>query len=166
MIRPAKIVEIAHILRLTRACTEHMTSQGIYQWNELYPSHQAFLEDVKREELYVLVAETEIIGCITISTKMDSEYAPVNWLTPNKNNLYIHRLAVHPDQQGKGYARALMDMAESNARSGNFNSIRLDTFSKNKRNQRFYEARGYTKLESIYFQKQSEYPFFCYELVL
>jgi ribosomal protein S18 acetylase RimI-like enzyme len=97
---------------------------------------------------------------------MDEEYASVQWLTPNKNNLYIHRLAVLPDLQGKGKARLLMDEAERKARDEQAASIRLDTFSENKRNQRFYEARGYQKLGAIYFPKQSIHPFYCYELVL
>ena len=97
---------------------------------------------------------------------MDEEYKEVAWLSPNSKNLYVHRLAVHPEHQGKGYAQQLMDFAENYARVNGFTSIRLDTFSRNKRNQRFYEARGYKKLEDIYFPEQSTYPFHCYELVV
>ncbi len=166
MIRAAKINEIPQILRLTKACAQHMIGKGIFQWNEHYPSNEAFLNDVKRKELFVLEHQTEIQGCITISSLMDEEYASVQWLTPTKNNLYIHRLAVLPDLQGKGKARLLMDKAERKARDEQAASIRLDTFSENKRNQRFYEARGYQKLGAIYFPKQSTHPFYCYELVL
>lgn len=59
-----------------------------------------------------------------------------------------------------------MDFAEEFAANSDFISIRLDTLSLNKRNQHFYEARGYQKLGDIYFPKQSEAPFHCYELVL
>ncbi|MBT8264540.1 MAG: GNAT family N-acetyltransferase, partial [Muriicola sp.] len=59
----------------------------------------------------------------------------------------------------------LMDFAETYARENQFMSVRLDTFSKNERNQRFYEARGYQKLEEIYFPNQSKDPFYCYEFV-
>jgi ribosomal protein S18 acetylase RimI-like enzyme len=87
-------------------------------------------------------------------------------LTKNKNNIYIHRLAVHPNLQGKGYAQQLMKFAEHYAQENNVLSIRLDTFSQNKRNQKFYELRGYKKLGDIFFPKQSKHPFHCYELVL
>lgn len=97
---------------------------------------------------------------------MDKEYVPVNWLTKNENNIYIHRLAVHPKSQGKGYAQQLMGFAEDYAIENSYSSIRLDTFSQNKRNQKFYELRGYKRLGDIYFLKQSKYPFHCYELVL
>ena len=166
MIRHAKILEIPDILLMTRACAEAMIKNGIYQWNDIYPSHEAFEKDIARNELFVLEIEDKIIGTVVVSTLMDEEYKAVKWLLPTTNHAYIHRLGVHPDHQGKGYARQLMNFAENLSKASNFASVRLDTFSKNIRNQRFYEARGYLKLEDIYFLKQSEYPFHCYELVL
>lgn len=142
-----------------------MIKQGIYQWNETYPSRQAFENDLRRNELYVIEKAGAICGMVTITTLIDKEYIPVAWLTKNDNAIYIHRLAVQPENQGKGYAQKLMDFAEDLARKQGYSSVRLDTFSKNKRNQNFYEKRGYQKLSDIYFPKQSEYPFHCYELV-
>jgi len=166
MIRIATASDIDDLLILTKACANQMISNGIYQWNEHYPSKEAFIKDVQRKELYVLDVSEKIIGCIVISTFMDHEYIPVKWLTPNKSNIYIHRVAVHPDNQGQGYAQKLMTFAENYAIENNYASIRLDTFSQNKRNQKFYELRGYKRLGNIYFPKQSEHPFYCYELVL
>jgi len=165
MIRRAKISEISEILTLTKACAVNMIKNGIFQWNEHYPSKKAFENDIERLELFVLEIEKKIIGSIVITPIMDEEYIPVHWLTTNENNIYIHRLAIHPKQQGKGYAQKMMDFAENHAKKHNFVSVRLDTFSQNKRNQKFYETRGYHRLSDIYFPKQSEHPFHCYEMV-
>ncbi|MFS4492620.1 GNAT family N-acetyltransferase [Maribacter sp. 2308TA10-17] len=166
MIRRAKISEIPDILTICKACASYMISKGIYQWNEHYPSADAFGKDIQRDELYVLELDEKIIGTIVISTLMDDEYVSVKWLTPNSNNVYIHRLSIAPDLQRKGYAQKLMDFAENYAKENGFVSVRLDTFSQNKRNQRFYEARGYQRLGDIFLPKQSEHPFHCFELVL
>ncbi len=165
MIRRANILEIPDILEVTKACTAYMIKMGIFQWNEHYPSREVFEKDVRRKELYVLEPGKSIAGVIAITTLMDEEYAPVNWLTGGNNAIYIHRLAVHPAQQGKGYAQKLMDYAESHARDNGFQSVRLDTFSQNKGNQKFYGQRGYQKLDVIHFPKQSDHPFHCYEQV-
>ena len=114
----------------------------------------------------VFEKDAVIIGTIVLTEIMDEEYIPIEWLTKNDNNLYIHRLAVDPEYWGKGYAQQLMDFAEDYARKNNYESVRLDTFSQNTRNQKFYETRGYQRLGNIYFPKQSEYPFYCYELIL
>lgn len=166
MIRRAKILEIPEIIAITKACTAHMAENGIFQWNEHYPSKKAFENDIERENLYVIEKNGRIIGTIVISIDMDDVYSQIDWLTPDEDNIYIHRLAIHPDFQGKGFARQLMDFAEKYARQNGCVSVRLDTFSQNKRNQEFYAKRGYQKLGDIIFQKQSEHPFHGYELVL
>lgn len=166
MIRRGKLSEIPEILVIAQACALDLQQKGIHQWNEDYPSRAAFTKDIERGELYVKVLADKIIGVIAISTLMDEEYRPIAWSTPNDNNIYIHRLCVHPRFQGQGHAQSLMDFAEKLARKGTFASVRLDTFSQNIRNQRFYEIRGYKRLGDVYFPKQSEHPFHCYELVL
>jgi len=166
MIRKGTLMDIEAIMDITKACAKHMIANGIYQWNEHYPNKDAFINDIKRDELYVLEIDKKVAGTLVISTYMDEEYIPIKWLTENENNVYIHRLGVHPKHQGKGYAQSLMDYAETFAIDNNYTSIRLDTFSQNRRNQKFYELRDYKRLGNIYFPKQSEYPFYCYEKVL
>jgi ribosomal protein S18 acetylase RimI-like enzyme len=153
-------------MKITQLCAKQMIAKGIYQWNEHYPNKKAFTNDVKRDELYILEFNGQVIGSVVLSDFMDEEYIPINWLSENDKNLYVHRLAIDPRHQGKGYAQKLMDFAEAFAKDNNYRSIRLDTFSQNKRNQKFYELRGYKQLDDIYFPKQSEYPFHCYELIL
>lgn len=166
MIRIAEEKDIDCIISITKACAKAMVADEIYQWNAHYPNVSVFQNDIVRKELYVLEIDLKVIGCIVVSTFMDSEYEPIKWLTSTNNSIYIHRLAVHPNRQGKGYAQYLMGFAEQFAIDNNYKSIRLDTFSKNKRNQKFYELRGYKRLGDIHFPQQSEFSFHCYELIL
>jgi GNAT superfamily N-acetyltransferase len=71
-----------------------------------------------------------------------------------------------PQHQGKGIARKLMDFAEQWAREQKYIAIRLDTFSQNERNQRFYDNRGYTNLGPVFLKYKKEHPYYCYELIL
>lgn len=166
MIRRAKILEIPEILALTRACAADMISRGIHQWDDQYPSENIFRKDIQLGRLFLRIEDEKLLGLIALCEDKDPEYEEVNWLTPDGRNLYVHRLAVHPRYQGFGYARQLMDFAEQYAREKEYTSIRLDTFSKNSRNQKFYERRGYTRLEEIFLPNQSPHPFYCYELPL
>lgn len=166
MIRSAKPSEIEEIIAITKACAAKMITENIYQWNHHYPNKIQFEKDLFRKELYVLLEANRVIGCVTISTYKDIEYEDIKWLTQDSLQFYIHRLAIHPEFQHSGKAKKLMDFAEDFAKQQKAVSIRLDTFSQNKRNQKFYEARGYQKLGSINFPKQSTYPFYCYEFIL
>lgn len=165
MIRKATLKDIDLILTITKDCAQFMINKGIYQWNDLYPSKDAFKKDLMRGELYVIEHQYIIMGCVVISTYIDEEYRSVKWLTPNGNSVYIHRLAIHPNYQKQGFAQELMTFSETYAKTNNYLSVRLDTFSQNKNNQHFYEQRGYQRLETINYPQQSEHDFYCYELV-
>lgn len=158
--------EVSQYHELTKRCAQDMISKRIFQWNEHYPSYSILKQDIHLQQLWKLVDQNLLVGIIVLSPVMDEEYKTIKWLTENNKNLYIHRLAVNPEFQGKGYARKLMDFAENHALENDYCSIRLDTFSQNPRNQRFYEKRNYTKLGSVFFPNQSDFPFFCYEKIV
>jgi len=165
-ITKAKISDLNQLHMLTKSCAKNMIDNGIFQWNEMYPSNEILEKDIELGQIWKLEERKIIAGIIVLTEIEDAAYKNVKWLTKNYKNLYIHRLAVHPNFQGKGYAQKLMNFAEDFSKENKYNSIRLDTFSQNKRNLQFYEQRNYTKLEAIYFPKQSEHPFYCYEKVL
>lgn len=164
MIRKAIKHDLKKILEITNECAKKMISENIYQWNEFYPNAEVFEKDLESNSLYVMEYKENVIGCICISDYKDIEYETISWKTED-HNIYIHRLAVLPKFQGMGYAQKMMSYAEGYAKKKLYLSVRLDTFSKNLKNQKFYEKRGYIKLGKIYFPKQSKYPFYCYELI-
>lgn len=162
-IKLATHYDLDRVKEIAEACAKKMIENKIFQWNDKYPSREIFKEDIKNKSLYVSKINKEIVGCIMFSSFKDDVYESVNWITQDGYNLYVHRLAVHPIFQNKGIGRKMMDFAESFAKSNNYISIRLDTFSQNSRNNKFYKSRGYRRLDDVYFPKQSEFPFHCYE---
>lgn len=161
MIRKAQLEDIERIAGITMLCAKNMINNDIFQWNDIYPTLEILKEDIDAGQLYIIKENTTLVGCIVISAFQDEIYKKVAWESGEGKHLYIHRLAVHPDFQGKGYAQKLMDFAEERGRNDEIISIRLDTFSQNPRNQKFYEQRGYKRLEDIYFPMQSKFPFYC-----
>jgi ribosomal protein S18 acetylase RimI-like enzyme len=166
MIQKATFTDLDQIHSLTKKCAQRLIEKGIFQWNDAYPSKEVLKNDIQLQQIWNLEEKNQIIGIIVLTEIEDIEYKKVKWLTKSCKNLYIHRLAIHPNFQGKGFAHQLMDFAENYAKINKYASVRLDTFSQNSRNITFYEARNYNRLEAIYFPKQSEFPFYCYELVL
>ena len=166
MIRKATLKDLHTVKSITEACAVALNQQGIFQWNEHYPSLAVFQQDIAQNALYVYEHQAQVAGCIMLSPVKDRVYETVHWLTPDTKSLYIHRLAVHPEFQKKGLGGQLMDFAEQFAIAKAYQSIRLDTFRQNPANQQFYEKRGFQKLDPIFFPKQSPHPFYCYEKIL
>jgi ribosomal protein S18 acetylase RimI-like enzyme len=162
----AEINDLDDIMKMIHNCANDLISKNIFQWNETYPSREVFLTDIKKKNLYIFKKNSLIKGCLALSYNKDMEYNDVKWLTKDDKNLYVHRLAVDPKFQKKGIGRLLMDFAEDYARDNKLKSVRLDTFSRNERNNRFYKSRKYIQLDVVYFPNQSEFPFHCYEKIL
>jgi len=165
-IKKAIIENIDSIMDIVAKCTQDMISNDIFQWNDTYPARETFLKDIEDENLHVLFKKDKIIGCVSFCNKMDEFYEKVEWLSDSNNNVYVHRLAITPTEQGNGYSKILMNYIEKESKIRNVDSIRLDTFSVNEKNNKLYKGLGYKKLGQIYFRKQSDYPFNCYEKLL
>jgi ribosomal protein S18 acetylase RimI-like enzyme len=162
----AKKSDLDSVMNMISACALDLISKNIFQWSEKYPSIDIFKNDIEKNALFVAKHKLKIIGCLALCSNKDLEYKNTKWLTEDNKNLYIHRLAVDPNFQKKGVGKSLMDFAEEYAKKNDFKSIRLDTFSKNKRNNKFYKSREYVKLGDVFFPMQSEYPFHCYEKII
>ena len=167
MISVGQLNELEAILQLTRACGQHMRDNGIDQWDEHYPDRAVLVNDLQTETLFAYREGDEILGVVVLNETQDEEYGDVSWSTSEDDrNIVVHRLAVRPDQQGRGLGRKLMDFAEQWARDNRYDAIRLDTYSQNPRNQRFYTNRGYRDLGPVYLKYKKEHPYYCYELLL
>lgn len=167
MISNGKPEELDDILALTRACGKHMRENGIDQWDENYPDRASLERDIETNTLFAYRENDAVLGIVVLNETQDPEYCDIQWSTAESDrNIVVHRLAVSPEHQGKGIARKIMDFAEEWAKENKYDAIRLDTFSQNPRNQRFYKNRGYTELGSVYLSYKKEHPYFCYELLL
>lgn len=167
MISEGTIHEIEEILALTKACGKHMRDNGIDQWDENYPDRGSLLNDIETKTLFAYREQGTILGIVVLNESQDEEYGELNWSTSDDDkNIVVHRLAVRPDQQGKGLARKIMDFAEQWAKDNQYDAIRLDTFSQNPRNQKFYTNRGYNDLGAVYLKYKKDHPYYCYEMLL
>lgn len=69
-------------------------------------------------------------------------------LVSEKDHVLIDNIAVHPDQQRRGFGRTLMNHAESTARALGHSEVRLYTNALFTSKLQFYDALGYSVLET------------------
>lgn len=158
-ISPAKPSDLDAVMSVVGACTRHMDSQGISQWDDIYPTRAVLEEDIARQSLFVMV-NGAIVGVMVLNDYQEPEYGAISWAYSGERVLVVHRLCVHPDAQGQGVASRLMDFAEELGQADGYAAIRLDAFTKNRAAVSLYEKRGYRKAGIVQFRKG---PFFCFE---
>lgn len=69
-------------------------------------------------------------------------------LYPRRDHMLLANVAVHPDHQGQGIGRALLDWAESTARAEGYREMRLFTHQGMPENVALYERLGWVELKS------------------
>jgi GNAT superfamily N-acetyltransferase len=107
-IRIARKDEIGEIMELIAKCVQVMQDGGSDQWDDTYPNREVIGKDIADGTLYVCVDQAAIAGIIVLDENQAEQYEAIDWLEAKGPNLIMHRLAVHPEVQGKGIARKLI----------------------------------------------------------
>ena len=161
-ITKASLKSLDELFQIYLNAKKALQAKNVFQWIDAYPTISIIEEDLKKGDLYVLKIEKEIVGAVVLNEKQDKEYETIDWLFDDAKVLVIHRLAVDPKHQKKGYGKMLMDFSEDFAYKNNYSSIRLDTYSPNKTSIRLYENRNYFIRGNVYFSGRKD-PFYCME---
>lgn len=143
VIRSASPQDVPILQSLVRDCVLAMRAAGIEQWDEVYPNAETIARDTDSGTLHVLCNGETIIASITIDQSMDPLWQGMAWSKDSEPAAAVHRLMVHPSQQGRGHAKHLMLHAETVAREQGCRSIRLDTFLQNPAAMAIYPRLGY-----------------------
>ncbi|WP_221451875.1 GNAT family N-acetyltransferase [Pedobacter sp. AK013] len=109
--------------------------------------------------------EDKLVGVSAITTDQDPEYADAGWDITEKA-IVTHRLAVDPNCQGRGIAKALVNQAERVAKASGVSILRVDTNSKNMTTQALFLKLGYQFSGEISLAKRPGLHFFCYQKLL
>ena len=148
-VRRGRAEEVGAIMVLIARCVEAMQAGGSDQWDEHYPSREIIAADLAAGTLYVCEEEGEVAAIVVLDEKQAGQYAGIIWAEREGPQLVMHRLAVHPDRQGRGHARRLIAFAEACANEQGYAAIRLDTYERNVSALKLYTSLGYDRRGEI-----------------
>jgi len=163
-IEAVTINQLKLIKSLYSAVTDNMRKNGIDQWGRFYPNRWVIGKDLKKGHLYAIFHKEICIGVVVVNQEQSSKYAGLPWNDLKGRPAVIHRLAVHPEWQGKGIGKQLLQHAEALAKSKGCTGIRLDAYSDNSNAIRMYERAGYTPIGQIQFPFR-KHPYHCFEKI-
>lgn len=163
-LRKAVMEDLREITAIFINAIKNMNENGIPQWDEIYPNETHFLEDIKKNQMYVAEAENGITAsAFVINESCDAEYDEGNWQYPDASYRVVHRFCVNPVFQNQGIGRKSVLAIEKLLREEGVESIRLDAFSLNPFALRMYEHLYFRKVGEVNFRKGR---FYLYEKYL
>jgi ribosomal protein S18 acetylase RimI-like enzyme len=163
-IRLAKDSDIPSLQGLYQACTDYLLEKEIYQWDKSYPTLEHITYHVNAGEMYVLVGDgDEILGAVVLNEWESPEWEEVQW--KGTKPLIIHMLCVNPAVQNEGAGKRLLNFSETMANESGYKSIRLDSYSGNRKSLAFYKKAQYEKVGTISFsgKKVGCEKYICFE---
>ncbi|TCI69773.1 GNAT family N-acetyltransferase [Exiguobacterium sp. SH0S7] len=148
----AKPSDVNAIEQLYLACKDDLLHRQIFQWDDTYPNRAYFEDCIKEGSIYIMKDGEQLLGVVVIDELQSPEWREIDWR--HDNPLVIHSLMVHPEGQGKGLGRNVLEFSERLAVERGYASIRLDSFTGNEAACNFYKRHGYVERGNVHFDSK------------
>ncbi|NOU96791.1 GNAT family N-acetyltransferase [Paenibacillus sp. LMG 31456] len=131
------------ILTLFKEVKAELNKQNNDQWKWLYPNRFTHKTDIKNGSMYGIKGTNNWVAVVTLDDTQSDKYQSLSWKDTEGKVCCVHRLAVHPKQQGQGLGKKLLHYAEHLARNQGYTSIRIDVYKTNEAAIALYKNNGY-----------------------
>jgi len=141
--RLANIDDVEDVFYLIKAAIVQMEADGIYQWDDIYPTKEDFITDIENESLYLAMDGVNLAAIYVISKESDAAYKNAKWQYGDESAYILHRFCVSPDYQNKGIGKEVLAHIEAQISEMGYETVRLDVFTENPYAQKLYRKSGY-----------------------
>lgn len=126
--------------QLVNAAYRELADMGL-NFTGTYQDERITIERMRDAEVYLIHLNGELIASMNLSIKeMDDS---------DDRCIYIHQLAVRPDQKRQGIGSYLMDLAEKRAMRDSISKLQLDTAIPAKHLVSMYQRLGFTPIKEV-----------------
>lgn len=134
---------VEELHKILEKCGQDMQQRfGLSHWVPAYPP-ELMRRDAEVKSVYSVREGDQAIATFTIGTSAPAYYDMSIWEVPDAKALYVNRLAVLPDQQGRGIGTWCMGTIERLAIAEKCMAVRLDAYDKHLSLHEFYRGLGY-----------------------
>lgn len=170
-IRLASLSDLDRIMEIVADAQRFMKQSGVDQWQNGYPTREAFADDIAKGACHVFTVEGKVAGVISVFFEQEESYNTVEdgaWLAGDAPYAVFHRAAVGADYRGMGIAGQMLSYLENLAIERGFKSIRGDTHQDNKAMRGLLEKCGFIHCGTIYLssERNAQNKRVCYEKIL
>ena len=170
-IKQATMGDLKTVMALLRDGRDQLAERGIDQWQGDYPNEQHVQEDIEKGFSYLVRSDDQqTVGTVAIVPAPDPVYDHINgqWLMETDQFVAIHRVAIHSDHAGKGYASKLFTaiIKYLAANYPHIESIRLSTNENNLAMQHVAIKSGFQKVGTMAGAYRPEELSYVYEYLI
>lgn len=141
-IRLANILDTQDVVDLLNKVTIDLHEMGVNQWS--YPwKYDEILSEISGRNVYLLICNDLIVGTFSLKKIGQQEH-----IATNVDDMYLYRIAILPEKQGKGLGREIVAFACDYARKISCD-LYLDCWAGNDKLHSFYSNAGFIHLGNL-----------------
>lgn len=152
ILRNSNKEDLNTIMKIIDEGKEALKNNNVNQWQNGYPNEETVINDINKNESYVLEYNGEIIGTLALSFNGEKTYDKIyegKWLSENKYAV-MHRIAVSKVKGIKNIGSELLKESEAICISRGIKNIKIDTHEENIAMQRLLQKNNYKYCGIIY----------------
>ena len=169
-IRRVSPEEIEPLQEILQKCGLDMQRRfGLGHWMPPYPL-DALRKSAEERNVYAVHDGDALVGTFTTGTQPPSYYLTIPgvqeaWDTSGEPALYVNRLAVLPELQGRGIGTWCMKTMERLARAEGCRAVRFEAYDKHLELLEYYDRLGYHRRGAFTFNTRlyGETGMVCFE---
>ena len=146
--RQAVMQDLPQLKDMYKRIIKDMNEQNIQIWDDIYPC-EFFEDDIKNNQLYILLNNGEIVSAFVLSDTNSGETA-VEWNDNHAKAVYIDRLGVNVKYSKKGIGSLMLDKAKEIAKTLNAEYLRLFVVDINIPAIQLYTKKEFIKVNGVY----------------
>lgn len=151
--RKAEEKDASRIWEILQQAILRRKIDGSKQWQDGYPNLEVVLNDIENGFGYVLTENSKITTYAAIIYNDEPAYQEIEGKWLSESDFYvIHRVAVHDEFIGRGYAKEIFRKIEEFSKNKNVFSIKVDTNFDNIAMLKIFENLGYHYCGKVYFR--------------
>ena len=146
--RQAVMQDLPQLKDMYKRIIKDMNEQNIQIWDDICPC-EFFEDDIKNNQLYILLNNGEIVSAFVLSDTNSGETA-VEWNDNHAKAVYIDRLGVNVKYSKKGIGSLMLDKAKEIAKTLNAEYLRLFVVDINIPAIQLYTKKEFIKVNGVY----------------
>jgi GNAT superfamily N-acetyltransferase len=166
-VEPEEIEPLHEILK--KCGLDEQARFGLGYWVPPYPL-EAMRKSAEERDVYAVYDGDELVATFTTGTQQPSYYLTIPgvreaWDASGEPALYLSRLAVLPEFQGRGIGTWCIKRMERLARAEGCKAVRFDAYDKHLKLLEYYDRLGYHRRGTFTFntKRYGETGMVCFE---
>ena len=162
--------DLDRIIEILADGRNQLAEKGVAQWQGDYPNREHVKEDIEKGFAYLVVSDDqETVGTLSIVAPPEHDYDTMDghWLVDTDQYRVIHRVAIHSNHAGHGYASRMFEsVIDYVEKAAHIKSLRIDTHEDNKAMQHLIEKNGFKRVGTLHGVYRKNEISYVYELVV